>query len=68
MTKAQAKAIIACRDKIQKALDQCEPKLSPDGRAYMQAYWGAHIRSSISGTSYGSMPVADADLVLEESP
>ena len=61
MTKKEARAIIACRDKISAALRICRNALSGQEAEYADAYWMSHIRQSINGDAYGSMPIYRAE-------
>jgi len=64
MTKREARAILACQKTIEKALDVCLEKLGNDESDYATSYWMAHIRDSIGGSAYGSMPIGAAhDLI-----
>jgi hypothetical protein len=66
MNKRQARAMLSCQRQINKAIDSCLEKLSSDDRMYAEAYWAAHIRSAINGSSYGSAPIKKAESALEE--
>lgn len=66
MTKKEAHAIVACRDKIMAALDMCYTKLSDSQQQYADNYWMAHIRQSLDGYSYGSAPTGEAEDRLED--
>jgi hypothetical protein len=65
MTKSNAKAILACRKAILKALDDCAERLHEPDRTQFDAYWGAHIRSTMEGYGYGSAPIALATETLK---
>lgn len=64
MTKTEARAILACQDKINKALDACIRKLEPQTRDYAEAYWATHIRLVINSIGFGSAPINRARDVL----
>ena len=66
MTKKEARAIVACRNKIIAALDACYLKLSIEQSQYADNYWMAHIRQSLDGHSYGSAPTGEAEELLED--
>jgi hypothetical protein len=53
MTKAEARALLRCRKAVEKALSQCEEKLSGDQLTFAQNYWMAHIHSSIASFGHG---------------
>jgi hypothetical protein len=65
MTKKQARALLVCRDRINKALDSCLAQLSYSDQEYAKCYWAAHIRSAINGTSYGAAYIEEAEEKLE---
>lgn len=60
MNKKEARAILSCQSTILKALVTCETKLKGDAKLFMVNYWGAHIRSSLDGMTYGSAPIERA--------
>lgn len=60
MTKKDARAIIACGNRITKALDACLNQLSEKEQQYARAYWAAHIQSAMHGGNYGSAPMEAA--------
>lgn len=60
MTKKEAHAILTCQRKIFVALVECESKLQGDNKTFMVNYWGAHVRSAMSGVGYGSAPIVRA--------
>jgi hypothetical protein len=57
MTKTEARAILACRKAVLKALETCSKQLKGEELQTMQAYWGSHIRISIEGRAYGGAPI-----------
>ena len=65
MTKKDARAIIACGNRITRALDACLNQLSEKEQQYARAYWAAHIQSAMHGGNYGSAPMARAEMILE---
>jgi hypothetical protein len=65
MTKTNARAILAARRAILKALDTCASRLTGDDKVYFDAYWGAHVRSYVEGRGYGTAPIDQALEVTE---
>jgi hypothetical protein len=64
MTKTEARAILACQKQVKKSIESCLSKLSPQMRETAEAYWAAHILSTVGGVSYGSMPIERAERAL----
>ena len=65
MNKRQARAILACSSKILDACDQCERNLAGwGGLENARVYWLSHLRSIANGEAYGSMPVNQANDVI----
>jgi hypothetical protein len=66
MTKKEARALLACKAKVVKAIESCLSQLSAAERSYAESYWAAHINSAITGQGYGSAPMGRAKLTLED--
>lgn len=64
MTKAEARALVAMQDKVNRAVEACLAKLSNREREWAESYWAAHIRASVGGTAYGSAPTGAARELL----
>lgn len=64
MTRTEARAILNCAKRINGAVEACLDKLGPDEKLQADAYWAAHIKNIIAGSSYGSMPTNKAHDVL----
>jgi hypothetical protein len=60
-----ARAILQAQRSILKALSVCEDKLQGDEKTYFENYWGAHVKSIMTGHGYGSAPVDRAADTLE---
>jgi hypothetical protein len=65
MNVRQARAIVACSQKIKAAVESCLVQIEGPLRNEAEAYWAAHLKSIADGTVYGGMPIHRAMQVLE---
>ena len=66
MTKSEARAILAFRTAVNRELAKVLSRLEPRNRQYAEAYWHTEIHNTVNGLGFGTMPVGQAEDVLEE--
>jgi hypothetical protein len=67
MTKKEARAILACKKRIEGAIAMVKIQLTtPDERSNCENYWGGNILHIMQGGSYGAAPISRAEDILNE--
>ena len=65
MTKKEARALIACGNKITRALDACLNQLSDPERDYARVYWAQHIKNALYDGRHGAAPMERAAAIVD---
>lgn len=66
MTRREARAVLACAGKVERAVKSVLGQLSEPNRTYAEAYWAGHMLKIAREQGYGTMPLMQADATLDK--